>query len=247
MIMKKIVFVMGACMFLSYAFAQDSAMIKKTKSKKISLNNRPDDHLLIQLSSDHWAGMTDSIRTHQKGFSHGVNIYFMLDRPFKSSPNYSVAFGIGYSTSNIEFKRVNIDVKSTLPQLPFNALDSTNHFKRYKLATGYAEVPIEIRYYSDPAHPNKSWKAALGARVGVLLNVHTKGAILQDKNGNTINSYVEKESSKRFISGTRLMGTARIGYGILSLFGAFQLNTVLKPDAGPSMNLYQVGITISGL
>jgi len=245
--MKKIVFVLGALMFFSHAFAQDSATVNKAKSKKISLNNRPNDHLLIQLSSDHWTGMTDSIKTHQKGLSHGVNIYFMLDRPFKSSPNYSVAFGIGISTSNIEFKRVNIDVKSTLPQLPFNALDSTNHFKRYKLATGYAEIPVELRYYSDPAHPNKSWKAAVGARVGVLLNAHTKGAILEDKNGSTLSSYVEKESSKHFISGTRLMGTARIGYGIISVFGAFQLNTVLKPNAGPNMNLYQVGITISGL
>src|SRR5690348_516655 len=245
--MKKIVFVIGASMFFSYAFAQDSALIKSPKSKKISLNNRPGDHLLIQLSSDHLNGMTDSIRTHQKGLSHGFNIYFMLDKPFKASPNYSVAFGVGISTSNITFRRMNSGVNATLPQMPFTALDSTSHFKHYKLATSYAEIPVEIRYFSNPEDPNKSWKAALGARVGVLVNAHTKGKILVDKNGNTLNNFTEKEISRRFISSTRLMATARVGYGILSLFGAFQVNTLLKDGAGPAMNLYQIGLTVSGL
>jgi hypothetical protein len=43
------------------------------------------------------------------------------------------------------------------------------------------------------------------------------------------------------------MGTARIGYGIFSLFGAYQLNNILKDGAGPDMQLYQVGISLSGL
>lgn len=245
--MKKIVFVIGSLIFFSHAFAQDTLLVKKGNPKKNILGGRATDHLLIQLSSDHWAGMTDSIRTHEKGLSHGFNIYFMIDRPFKASPKYSVAFGVGISTSSIEFKKMTVDLTSTLPQLPFTAVDATNHFKRFKLATGYAEVPVELRYSTDPSNPEKGWKAAIGGRVGFLVNAHTKGRILQDKNGNTLNSYTEKENSKRYINGTRLMGTARIGYGIISLFGAFQVNTLLKDGAGPAMNLYQIGVTISGL
>ena len=65
--------------------------------------------------------------------------------------------------------------------------------------------------------------------------------------GTTLNSYTEKENSKRFINGTHFMATARVGYGIFSLFGSYQLNRFLKDGAGPAIKLYQVGLTISGL
>lgn len=243
----KIAFVVFCCSFFSYAFSQDTTSSTPANTKKITIANRPNDHLLIQLSSDHWTGMTDSIKTHQKGLSRGFNAYFMLDRPFRSSPKFSIGFGLGISTSNITFRRENIDLKSASTTLPFTPVDSTNHFKKYKLATGYLEVPLEFRYSSKPLEPNKSFKVAIGARIGTLVNVHTKGKTLQDKNNNTINNYIEKENSKRFFNGTRFITTARVGYGVISVFGAYQLNNVLKDGAGPALHLYQVGLTISGL
>ena len=244
--MKQIVFVLIGCLFFSFAFSQDTSAIRPT-TKKITLSNRPNDHLLLQISSDHWSGMPDSISSHQKGFSRGFSAYFMLDKPFRSAPKFSIGFGVGISTSNIFFKKETIDLKSISTLLPFTASDSTNHFKKYKLATGYLEVPLEFRYSSRPAEPNKSFKIALGIKVGTLANVHTKGKTLQDKNNNTINSYTLEENSKRFINSSRFTGTVRVGYGIISLFGTYQLNNVLKDAAGPGMHLYQVGLTFSGL
>ena len=111
----------------------------------------------------------------------------------------------------------------------------------------YLEIPIELRFTSNPGNSGNSWKFALGAKVGTLINLHTKGKILENKNNSVINSYTAKENGKRYFTGTRLMGTARIGYGIFSLFGSYQLNNVLKSGYGPDMKLYQVGITLSGL
>ncbi|MEO7802309.1 MAG: outer membrane beta-barrel protein, partial [Ginsengibacter sp.] len=136
---------------------------------------------------------------------------------------------------------------STLNNLPFNALDSSDHFKKYKVSTSYLEVPLELRFTSKPETPAKSLKLALGAKVGTLINAHTKGKTLQNKNNQTINSYLQKENSKKFFNSTRLMGTARVGYGVFSLFGSYQLNNVLKDGVGPDMKSYQIGITISGL
>ena len=141
----------------------------------MSLLDKPGDHLLIQLSSDHWAGETDSISSHQKGFSRGFSAYFMFDKPFRSSPKYSIGFGIGISTSNIVFKKASVDLTNTSSVLPITALDSTNHFKKYKLATGYLEIPLEFRYSAKPLEPNKGFKAALGIKIGTLINAHTKG------------------------------------------------------------------------
>jgi Outer membrane protein beta-barrel domain len=245
--MMKIVFVVFSCFFFSHAFSQDSTYTLSANTKKITITNRPNDHFLIQISSDHWNGMTDSIRGNQKGLSRGFNAYFMLDKPFRASPKYSVGFGIGISTSNMMFKTENIDLSSTAAELPFTSTGSGNHFKKYKLSTGYLEVPIEIRYSSKPSEPNKSFKVAAGAKIGVLVNAHTKGKNLEDNSGSVIDSYILKENSKRFVNGTRLMATARVGYGILSLFGSYQISSLLKAGAGPNMHLYQIGLTISGL
>ena len=216
-------------------------------TRKIDLSNRPGDHVMIQFSSDHWTGMPDSISSHQSGFSRGFNAYLMLDKPFKTSPKFSLGIGIGLGTSNITFKNMNVDLKATGTKLPFAQTDTVNHFKKYKLSLSYLEIPLEFRYASDPVNPNKSWKAALGLKAGTLINAHTKGKELQNKNNSTINTYTEKDNNKKYFNGTRFMATARVGYGIFSLFGAYQLNNVLKDISGPPMKLYQVGFTLSGL
>ena len=241
--MQKIFLLSLTVLFFASTQAQDNGKV----SRKIDISSRPGDHIMIQLSSDHLTGMPDSISKHQSGFSKGLNAYVMLDKPFKSSPKYSIGIGIGVGSSNIAFKTINIDVKSTATKLPFTAADSTNHFKKYKLSLSYLEVPLEFRYTSDPLNSNKSLKAAIGLKVGTIINAHTKGKDLQNKNNGLVASYIEKENSKKYFNGTRFMATARVGYGIFSLFGAYQLNSVLKDVAGAPMKLYQVGITISGL
>ena len=246
--MKKITFIIISCLFVSFAFAQETTSTSSPETKKIKLTNRAGDHFLLQASYDGWAGMPDSINSHQQGFSRGFSAYFMFDKPFKSSPKFSIGIGAGISTSNMSFKNMNVDLKSSNAFLPFTQVDSTNHFKKYKLATSYLEVPLELRYTANPGNVNKSLKAALGIKVGTLINAHTKGKTLLDKNNNTIGSYTEKINNKRYINGTRFSATARVGYGIVSLFGTYQLNSVLKEGVGsPDMKLYQVGITISGL
>jgi hypothetical protein len=202
---------------------------------------------MIQFSSDHWTGMPDSVDSHQSGFSRGLNIYVMTDKPFKGDPRFSVGLGIGIGSSNISFKKMNVDVKSGSSKLPFIAADSTNHFKKFKVSMSYLEVPVELRFASNPSLSGGGWKIALGAKVGTLVNLHTKGKTLQDKNNRTINSYTAKENSKKFFNSTRLMATARIGYGVFSLFGSYQVNGVLKDGLGPDMHLYQVGLCLSGL
>src|SRR5450759_4992218 len=108
--MQKIVLLSITILLLGSVQAQqDNGKV----SRKIDISSRPGDHLMIQLSSDHLTGMPDSISSHQSGFSRGFNAYLMLDKPFKSSPKFSFGLGIGVGTSNIFFKRMNVDIKST--------------------------------------------------------------------------------------------------------------------------------------
>ncbi len=239
--MKKLVLVFIAFTVSATLLAQD----KKNNSSAIA--NRAGDHIMLQLGSDSWLNVPDSIGSHKKGLSRSANLYVMTEKVFKSDNRFSVGFGLGVGSSNMYFKNLKVDIISTSSKLPFTNLDSSNRFKKYKLTTAYLEVPVELRFAAHPEKDNKSVKAALGVKVGTLLNVHTKGKTLQNKNGGTVNNYVEKLSNKRFFNSTRLAVTGRVGYGNYSLFATYQVNGLLKDGVGPDIRPLQVGICLSGL
>ncbi len=240
--MKKIVLAFIYLLAITAVAAQNNNPVNKVK-----LADRAGDHLMVQLATDHWTGAPDSITSHLKGLSRGANVYVMMNRPFKNNPRLSAAFGVGVGTSNMYFKTLKVDIASTKTILPFTSLDSTDRFKKYKLTTAFLEIPVELRFTDNPEKNNKSFKAALGIKVGTLLNVHTKGKNLQNKGGGNINSFTEKESSKRYFNSTRLSVTGRVGLGNFSLFGSYQINNLLKDGVGPQIKPFQVGLSLSGL
>lgn len=239
--MKKIVLLVLASLSISALSAQN----KKSVGGFMSQTG---DHFMLQLTSDHWLGTPDSIKSHHKGLARGANVYVMLDQRFKGNPRFSVAFGLGVGTSNIYFKTMSIDIKSRTNKLPFNNLDSLNRFKKYKLTTAFLEVPIELRFTANPEKDNKTIKAAIGFKVGTLLNVHTKGKTLQDKDGKVLNNYTAKETAKGgFFNSTRIAATARVGYGNFSVVANYQLNNIFKDGVAADVKLFQIGLCISGL
>lgn len=240
--MKKIILTALVFICSLTLFAQQ----KKDWRKEIL--DRPSDHILLQLTSDRWLGAPDSISRHMAGLSRGLGISLMFDKPFKTDPHWSVAFGVGINGSSIFFKNMEVDIAATgTGKLPFKNLDSANRFKKYKLVTAYLEVPVELRYIFSPHKENKSWKAALGLKIGTLINAHTKGKTLQDRNGNTLNSYTEKVSKKSFFNSNRIVATARLGIGHFTLVGNYAISSLLKDGTGPDIKPLQIGLCISGL
>ncbi len=221
--------------------------IAQTPKKKYNLSERAADHLVLQLSSDHLTGAPDSIDSHLGGLSRGGNIYLMLDKPFKGNEQLSVAIGIGVGTSHIFFKKMEVDIQATNNILPFRATDTGFNFKKYKLATAFLEVPLELRFSSNPETPNKSVKAAIGIKGGLLLNAHTKAKNLKNPSGGVVKEYTEKILSKSYFNNSRFAATARVGYGIFSLFGAYNLTSIFKDGVAADMKLFQVGLMLSGL
>ncbi len=241
--------IMRKLSLLVLAFASTLTAFSQTPGtkKKFDLGNRPGDHFMVQLALNSWQGAPDSISSHISGFQRSANVYVMLDKPFKSNPRFSLGIGVGVGTSNIYFKRMNVEIGASTPVLPFVATDTLSNYKKYKLTTAYLEAPLELRFTKDPENPNKSIKGAIGIKLGTLVNAHTKGKILQNSTGGTINSNTIKTSSKSYFNGTRLAATARVGYGAFTLFGAYNLTTMFKDGVAEDIKLLQVGISISGL
>jgi hypothetical protein len=246
--MKKLVVLCLGLMLLINLQAQDSTSTKKTKKdwSRVSLANRPKDHFLIQLGHNGWTGMPDTINT--KGIPRSFNMYFMFDFPFKTDPRISIGIGAGIGSDNMYFDKTYIDITGqTKDELTFQDRSDTTHFKKYKLNTAYLEAPLELRFTADPVNPNKSFKAALGVKVGTLLSAKTKGKTWVNAAGNTLNAYTMKERAKRYFNGTRLSATARVGYGVFSLYASYQINAFIKEGFGPDIRPLQIGLTISGL
>ncbi|MEJ7913765.1 MAG: outer membrane beta-barrel protein, partial [Chitinophagaceae bacterium] len=175
---------------------------------KVNLN-RSGDHLVVQLGYDSWAGRPDSIKT--KGLSRSLNVYFMLDFPFKTDPRFSIGLGAGVSGSSIYFDKTIVGIAGAGTRMAFRNVADTNNYKKFKLSTVYVEAPIELRFAVNPENMNKSLKFALGAKIGTMVNAHTKGKNLLNKSGGTLNSFTYKEVSKRYFNSTRIAGTARVG------------------------------------
>ncbi len=238
--MKKIITLLVLSMTLKAGFAQNGIFSKDTEGRSA-------DHFMLQVSNDMWLNTPDSINDRIKATSRGFNFQVMLDKPFKSNPKLSVAFGIGISTSGAFFENTRLAIDGTSPKLLFERLDTVNRFKKYKLATTFAEIPLELRYFSKPKDPNKSVKIAIGAKVGLLVNAHTKGKIQQNRNGNVLNDNTVKINDKSYFNTTRISATARVGYGNFTIFSSYSLNSLFKNSVAAEIKPLQIGICFSGL
>ena len=244
--MKKILLFAIGCLLITSLFAQDNPSTEKAKKKNtIDLSGRAKDHLMIQLGGFGWSGKPDSIKT--KGLSKTLNIYFLFDFPFKTNPHFSAAIGAGVGSDQIYFDKTYVGIKDVTTLLHFTNKADTNHFKKTKLVTTYLEAPIELRYTFDPENNGKSLKIAVGAKVGTLLNAHTRSKDWVTKTGAGITPYVQKEFSKRFFNGNRLVLTARIGWGHFSLFYNYQVGILFKNATTADIHPRSIGLTISGL
>ena len=217
---------------------------------KINFANRANDHIMVQYGFDQWLNTPSWITT--KGFSRHFNFYLMLDKPFKSNPHFSGAYGIGLTTDHMFFNGQNVDISGgtngQVDSVQFLG-SSASHFKKLKMTTIYLTIPVELRYFSDPVNPNNSYKFAIGAKVGLLLNAYTKGKDLLDGSGNSVmgSSYIQKDYSSKFFNSYLFSTTARIGWGNFSINADYGILTVFKDGSGPGVHPLSIGLTISGL
>jgi hypothetical protein len=241
--MRRIILVALVCFAASASYAQNDSAARKNVLRPAAAANRSGDHFMIQLGYTKWANQPDSINT---GFSRTFNMYVMFDFPFKTNEHWSVAIGPGIATDNIFFDKMSVGISEPTSTLRFTDLSDTNHFKKYKVLTAYLEAPVELRYNFNPQSKN-SVKIALGAKVGTLLSASTKGKNLEDKEGNSVNSFTEKIKSKTFFNRNRLSVMGRVGFGHFSVFTSYAVTPVFKEGLGPNVRPFTIGLTISGL
>jgi hypothetical protein len=233
---------MAACLltaaFAPAASAQSGDAKAGTALSEVEKPSR--DFIMLQFTYDSWTNTPDSVKIG--GFGRGFNGYICYDFPIQKS-HFSFAAGIGVGSSNIYFKDQQVRVSDTGAlgtQVRF--VPEAYDYKKFKMSTTYLEAPFELRFFGNKDNRNKGFKAAIGMRAGLLVGAHTKGN--RSVEGTKL---VEKENTKRYMEKWRFGATARIGWGNVTLFGAYNFNSLFSEGSGPQVTPYSIGLCVTGL
>jgi|SRR5690606_27882397 len=182
--------------------------------------------------------------------SRTVNIYYTYALRIAES-KFSLVPGIGLSLERYKFRNY--------ATLGFNDADGTVSLllpsetaitgeRKSQLITNYIDVPVELRFMTNPSDPNRSFKASIGGRIGYLYDAFTKMKYKVD--GEPIKQYKDKQlfNLNRFRYGV----SGRIGIGNFSVFGYYNLTPLFKEGEGPAedgvindFQTFTVGISLS--
>jgi len=229
--------------------AQPTDNLPDSKRTDTKLKERPKDHFVIQLGTVNWLQKPDSVSL--SGLARHVGVYFMFDLPFKTDPRFSIGAGVGVGSDHVFFDKnagrdLVINSRNGIQFKKNEGADAAIKYRSIKLHTAYLEAPIELRFMSKPETPHKSFKAALGMKIGTLITAVDKSKIEEDVLGE--GGYNVKIKDRRNFNSLRLAAMARIGFGAFGAFVQYQLNDFIKEGLGPNeIRPLQFGITISGL
>ncbi len=197
------------------------------------------DRLIFEFVHTNWFDKPDSLKV--KWYNRGINAYLMYDMPIYDD-NISFAPGIGISNANVYHRSQMIEGDTTTYFVPINE-DQIN-VGRSKLATTYLEVPLELRFRTNPNKVNRRFKFALGLRVGYMLDGHTvyKGDPLDGSGGDEVFFKIKNVPNiNRFRYGT----SVRLGYGNINLVAYYSFATLFQTDKGPGMRPFSIGISFN--
>jgi len=254
---KTVLYVLIALCTITVAFGQQENKITPPKGiseqvKKRVISAR--DRLVVDLCMMNAivkkdGGVTVPNDFKLNAFNRGINVYFMYDVAFgkkKIVKNFSIAPGIGVGSENYYFKNYKLTWHyDSLTR--FKPLGDSVSSKNSKLNMTYIDIPIELRYRSEPnKKTGMSWKIAVGFKFGFLVGSKWKYKGEDPNRGTNGESVTIKDIGVANMSKFRYGPTIRGGYGPVSLFAYYSIGSAFTTK-GPKMNPIVFGISINGL
>jgi hypothetical protein len=187
--------------------------------------------------------------------SRTLNVYYYYDKQLWNS-KFSVHPGIGVGLERYKFNNDRTlgyiagpnSLYDTLRMVPASSLVGSNRIKKSQLITNYIDIPLEIRFTSNPSDPARSLKASLGFKFGFLYDSFTKVKYSQD-------GEVKKRKEKQDynLNPFRYGATARIGVGSFSIYSYISLSPLFKEGKGPNdgkgqhveISNFTIGLTLA--
>lgn len=195
------------------------------------------DQIVYELNNNYWLNLPSKVKINNISLSS--NIYLMFPLVGKYS-NVSFAMGLGVGSGSVRNNSLPTDSAGITK---FNIIPDSIKYSHNKFVTTYLEVPLEIRFMSNPDLKNRSYKLTIGGKFGYLVGKHYK------YNGyDYLSDTAEKIKFKIFrvknLLPYRYGIYARIGYEKFALSGFYALSTLFEENKGPEVIPLTFGLTI---
>lgn len=232
--MKKILITLAFATFIySIASAQNSAADKKKIIQEEA--GRPDvpGDLFMETGFNMLLNDNDVLNTKLWG-SKIFNMYYQYGKNIGDS-RFSVHPGIGIGTEKYAFNdslTLTTGIVQNAVAVGAVSIDSlypgASDIRKSKLATTYLDIPVEIRWRSLKYDSKRSFKVAVGGKIGFMLDTHTK--VKYDEFGE---KKIRKQKEDFGISKIRYGLYGKVGYGNAYLFYYYSLSQLFDGSSGP--------------
>ncbi len=228
---------------------EDKRDTKEEKKDTKKTNASPDvpGSLVIEVAKNILTNAPESMRSEWWA-SWTINVYYLYELPFgESSFSFNPGFGFGMETYRFQDE---ITLTTTLNDFNTEITPLTTYipeadsYKRSFFNATYLDIPFEFRWYADKSFKRKSFKVAVGGKVGFRIDSKTKVVY-------TDNDQTKKRKQKENfnIISPRYGAYARVGFGAISLYYYYSITEFFQNKRGPEETRARnmmVGISISG-
>lgn len=235
------------------------AMEKKPFDKEMFFEKGP---------GNFFKGRKDKTQIHWTGIHTGINGYVNSD--FKVDPPFGYEFmtldygkswfvdlnfieyglpiikkywhlvtGMGFQFNNYVIEDDHILIPNT--EYLEASLDTTVNYKKNKLTDVYFQIPLLFQFDTKKINRNNTFHLLFGVVGGVKVSAWSKQKY----------EYNDAKSERRTwddfnLAPFRWSAMVKLGYGPVNLFATYQFNQMFKPDHGPKLYPFTVGVTLLG-
>ena len=166
--------------------------------------------------------------------SRGVNVYYLYHIALGEESNFSINPGFGFGMENYNFDNANtLDYNQTdgnviIPVSEYLDPLVLEDLRKTKLSVNYFDIPLEFRFHANKENHDRGFMVAVGGRVGILFDSHTKIKYVVDGDSKKI-----KEKQQFGVNRFRYGVHGRVGLGAVSVFYYQNLSNLFNDD-GPA-------------
>ncbi len=199
--------------------------------------------LRIQMGFNFLVDSPDSMDTGFWG-SKAFNVQYIYSIRLGKSA-FSLHPGFGISTDKFSFDNNVTLVRNLNDKVSLEPLERVDFgdVKKTKLAATYLEIPLELRFHANKKNFKKSFKVAVGGKLGILISSHTK--IKYEK----LDEGIKLKTKDNFeLNRFRYGLEGSIGFAGISVYYYYGLNSLFEKGQGPESTeafQTQVGLAIS--
>lgn len=119
-----------------------------------------------------------------------------------------------------------------------SVIGDTIGYRKHKLIAWYGQIPLLLKFETNPSNKNKNFHFAVGGYAGLLLSAHTK----KKYNNGDKTKVNDDYNLEPFHYGAM----ARIGFRNIDFYAKYELSSLFRENQGPQLHPFTFGISLTG-